>query len=65
MEIDEIVKNIGKKILTPQGKQLLAGLQISVLMENHKMKAYPRTISLICWSEDGGKYIHCAVDCKL
>ena len=65
MEIDEIVKHIGKKISTPQGQQLLAGLQIGVLMENYKLQIYPRAISLICWSNSGEKYIHCAVDCKI
>jgi len=64
MEIDEIINNLGKKISTPKGNQLLAGFQIGVLMENNKLKAYPQSISLICWSDNGGKYMHGAIDCK-
>jgi hypothetical protein len=64
MELNEIIKYLGEKIETPKGTQLLAGLQIGVLTKGTQLKPYPCTISLICWSEDGGQYHHSAVDCK-
>lgn len=63
MEINEIIEMLGHEINTPKGIQLLAGLQIGVLMENTGLKPYPHSITLICWSKDGGKYYHNAIDC--
>ena len=64
-EVTEIIKNLGKIIITPKGQQLLAGLQIGVLREPNGLKTYPNSIVLICWSTDGGKYYHAAIDCKI
>lgn len=59
----EIEKAIGKYIITPVGRQLLAGYQVSVLRVNNELKVYPDSIVLHCWSEDGGLYHHDTVDC--
>lgn len=64
MTIKEIIKNIGKTIITPKGNQLLAGFQIGVLNANGKLIPYPNSIFLICWSIEGGLFHHCAIDCK-
>ena len=62
---EEVELNIGNYINTPVGLQLLAGYQVSVLKEKGKLKVYPNSISLLCWSEDGGLYHHDAVDCEV
>lgn len=64
MDRDEIEKAIGKYIITPVGRQLLAGYQVSVIRQESQLKVYPNSIILHCWSEDGGLYHHDMVDCK-
>ena len=55
MDFKEIVKNLGRKIITPTGVKLLAGMQLSVLDVSGKQTVFPDSILLTCWSSDGGQ----------
>lgn len=64
MDFKEIVKNLGRKIITPTGVKLLAGMQLSVLDVSGKQTVFPDSILLTCWSSDGGQYQYANIDCK-
>lgn len=65
MDKEEVGKSMGKYIITPRGRQLLAGYQVMVIRQNGALLVYPNSVVLLCWSPDGGLYHHDMIDCKI